>query len=54
MRKPITLSATRKNSAAITTKMKTMPVVIMVSRRVGQVDAVRLERLKNAAIYRTL
>ena len=31
------LSATRKNNAAITTKMKTMLVVIMVSRRVGQV-----------------
>src|SRR5438552_15294380 len=31
------LSATRKNTAAITTKMKTMLVVIMVSRRVGQV-----------------
>src|SRR6185295_9502676 len=46
--KPMILSATRKNSAAITTKMKTMLVVIMVSRRVGQVTLLTSARTSRA------
>jgi hypothetical protein len=42
--KPMILSATRKKIAAITTKMKTMLVVIMVSRRVGQVTFATSDR----------
>src|SRR5882757_5695351 len=37
MTKAMILSASTKNTAAITTKMNTIDVVIMVSRRVGQV-----------------
>ena len=39
------LSATKKNNAAITTKMKTMLVVTMVSRLVGQATFVVIEAI---------